>query len=142
MLVLTLKQPYAWMVIHGSKDIENRTWVNALLWDLIERQEPFAVHAGVSIRGDYYDKACAYARSQDPALRVPPKDDLVLGAILGTAIPAEIFHPDDWLLGRRWHMRDHYGWRLRDRTALPAPIPAKGKQGFWSIDDVLLGRAA
>jgi hypothetical protein len=26
MKVLTVKQPWAWLIIHGGKDIENRTW--------------------------------------------------------------------------------------------------------------------
>lgn len=142
MLVLTLKQPYAWMVIHGSKDIENRSWVNALVNHLITRGESFAIHAGVSVRRDYYEQAVAYARTQDPELRVPAREDLVLGAILGTVVPTEVFRPEDWLPARRWHMRGQYGWALRDRTALPVPIPAKGKQGFWSVDDELIARAA
>ena len=142
MLVLTLKQPYAWMVIFGTKPIENRRWVNALLNHLITRGEAFAIHAGLSCTRDYYDEAVAYARSQDPELRVPRREDLVRGAILGTVVPTDVYRPEDWAPTRRWHMRGQYGWQLKDRTPLPSPVPAKGKQGFWSIDDALLGVAA
>jgi len=26
MKALSIRQPYAWLIIHGYKDIENRTW--------------------------------------------------------------------------------------------------------------------
>jgi len=39
-------------------------------------------------------------------------------------------------------MQDQYGWELERREALPSPVYVKGKQGFWTVDDALLGRAA
>jgi hypothetical protein len=66
------------------------------------------------------------------------KRDLPLGAIIGTvtlveALPTDDAKPDvldricgDWSPGR-------FAWRLDDVRALPKPIPAKGKQGWWKI---------
>jgi hypothetical protein len=34
MWALTLKQPWAWMVTHGTKDIENRGWCNRITREL------------------------------------------------------------------------------------------------------------
>lgn len=140
MWALTVLQPYAWMMIHGSKDIENRSWVNAILNHLITRGEPFAVHAGLSMTRVYYREAVEFAKAQDPELVVPRIDELVLGALLGTVVPTQIYRPEDWTPDRRWHMPDQYGWQLEDRTTLPRYVPAKGKQGFWTVDDALLGR--
>ena len=142
MWVLTLKQPWAWMVIHGTKDVENRSWVNAILEGLVARREPFAVHAGRAMSTAYYMEAVWYAKGQDPAIVVPYPQELVFGAILGTVVPAKIYSPEDWDVQRRWHMKDQYGWQLEERTPLPRYVPAKGKQGFWTVDDELLGRAA
>lgn len=70
------------MVIHGSKDIENRSWVNAIVVDLITKQQSFAVHAARDMTRDYYRAAVEYAASQDPELVVPRPEELVFGAVL------------------------------------------------------------
>lgn len=71
-----------------------------------------------------------------------PRKVLTFGAFLGTAILAACFRigrdgstpwgdptPADLLLGD-WSA-GRYAWRLENRVALPAPIPAKGQQGWW-----------
>ncbi len=141
-----MKQPWAWMVIHGTKDVENRSWVNAILEGLVARREPFAVHAGLSMTRAYYREAVQFAKAQDPELVVPRIDELVLGALLGTVVPTGILPSHSQglrgVVHRRWHMPDQYGWELEERTPLPRYVPAKGKQGFWTVDDALLGRTA
>lgn len=37
----------------------------------------------------------------------------------------------DWTPGR-------FAWALTDREPLPMPLPAKGRQGWWSIETALL----
>jgi hypothetical protein len=140
MWALTLTQPYAWMVIHGPKDVENRDWVNRILEDLIEAGEPFAVHAGKECTRRYYSDAVEYAKSQDSSLVVPARGELVCGAILGTAVPLGYWPPSDWSPSRRWHMKGKTGWALKDRKPLPHPLPALGKQGFWKMPEEIAMR--
>lgn len=135
---LTLTQPYAWMVIHGPKDIENRSWVNDILRELIERKEPFAVHAGKECTLAYYRDAVEYAASQDPGLVVPPREQLVYGAILGTVVPHVIHPPSEWSPDRPWHMEGQNGWGLRERKPLLHYLPVSGKQGFWRVPEELV----
>ncbi len=146
MLVLTLKQPWAWMVIYGTKPLENRRWWNKLCQALMSECEPFAVHVGEKVTRSYYADAVEFARQEDPELVVPSMEELVYGALLGTAVIWGKYTPEQWRpWGEEghvpWHMEGQYGWALRDRTPLPSPIPMKGKQGFWSVDDALVRQA-
>jgi hypothetical protein len=43
MRALTVRQPWAWAIIHGGKDVENRSWTNRYATGLI------AIHAGVGL---------------------------------------------------------------------------------------------
>ncbi len=143
MWVLTLTQPYAWMVVHGSKDLENRSWFNRIAKEIQGQGQTFAIHAGTTATRAYYREAVEFARGEDPALVVPPREQLVYGAILGTARIAGLYPPDEWRpLGDPdhvpWHMQDRYGWALGGRTPLPATIPWKGLQGFWKVDDAVI----
>lgn len=138
MWALTLTQPYAWMVIFGSKDIENRDWVNRILREMIDAGEPFAVHAGKECTRRYYAEAVEYARTQDPELVVPPREQLVYGSILGTVLPHCVHAASEWTPQRRWHMEGKQGWGLRKRTPLLHHVPVSGKQGFWKVPDELL----
>ena len=42
MKALTVKQPWAWAIIHGGKDVENRSWMP----NLGPRGMRIAIHAG------------------------------------------------------------------------------------------------
>ena len=67
------------------------------------------------------------------------------GAIIGTvklsgAYPVEKMPPssnEDWIAGD-WSP-GRFAWLLTESHLLSAPLPAKGKQGWWSIDREGLG---
>lgn len=141
MWALTLTQPWAWMVIYGSKDIENRGWTNSIVSDLIRTRHPFVVHAGARMPRIEYERAVAYAAEQDPELVVPSPEKLVLGAVLGTAVIASVHTPFEWSPHRRWHMKGQCGWQLVERKPFHWLIDRKGKQGFWTIEDAAIADA-
>lgn len=48
---ISIRQPWAWAIIHGGKDIENRTWATSY-------RGPVAIHAAkVMGKEEYYDAA-------------------------------------------------------------------------------------
>lgn len=147
MWVLTLKQPWAWMVIHGTKDVENRSWCNSITRELQASKQPFAIHAGATMTRAYYENAVAVAAEEDSGLVVPSREKLVFGAVIGTAVIANYHAPETWKpRGQKgyipWRMRHQYGWELLYRTPLPVSLPARGQLGFWEMDDRLFERAA
>jgi hypothetical protein len=144
MRVLTVRQPWAWAIIHGGKNVENRTQNIAGSY-----RGPVAIHAG---RGWSHQGAF---------------DQRVLGAVCETNhIDAPIveaqgylepdmdeFHPSGVVIGvvdlvdvdrlpeplcSPWAMDDHHHLVLRNPRALAVPIPAKGRLGLWRPDDTLL----
>ena len=47
MKALSIRQPWAWLIVHGHKDIENRTWTTSFRGRLL-------VHAGKSFDKEGY----------------------------------------------------------------------------------------
>lgn len=68
MMVLTVKQPWAWGLIHGPKRVENRSWPTSY-------RGPLAIHAGKS--------RTALGDEGDLFPGMPGYGELVYGAIIG-----------------------------------------------------------
>jgi len=110
---LTVRQPWASLIIEGHKNIENRsrpTKYRGLL----------AIHAGLKIVPEALDR---YGRLLDNP------DDLPLGSLLGTVELA------DCIEGARneWAEPGYFHWLLEDPRPLARPIPARGALGFWTV---------
>lgn len=133
MMALTVKQPWAWAIVHNTKRVENRTWKPP--FHIIGKR--IAIHASAKLD-----------RLEMNALRglgiVEPPVGLPLGCFIGTAIVvgysvvdgnrlveqskgAQGYNPrnDPWFCGP-------IGWLLADRQPCPL-IPAKGKLNLWQV---------
>lgn len=132
MRVLTVRQPWAWAIIHGGKTVENRTRNLAGNY-----RGPIAIHAGLmhdqepGVWGEVLERA------------TPPLDAVrlggpldVRGAILGVADLASVHHDSDHGRGypcSPWAEPD--AWHLVFENPRPiTPIRAKGKLGLWRPD--------
>lgn len=142
MYVLTLKQPWASLVVFGPKDIENRSWCNEIVTrELIGKQRRLLIHAAASETRDYYAEATRQALDIDPSLVIPPQKEQPHGVLLGFCQVTGLLKPKQWEKSRekrlrgptRWHFEGQYGWVLGPRTALPAPVPAKGSLQLWKL---------
>lgn len=69
---LSIKQPFAWLIVNGYKDIENRTWKSNYRGELF-------IHAGKTFDSDGYD----WVKSNFPEIVMPLKSDFELGGIVG-----------------------------------------------------------
>jgi hypothetical protein len=138
--VLSMWQPWAWLVVHGPKNIENRTWVPPAAQ--VPLGYMFWIHAAKRRNDNYHWQvlrtAVAYGLLSSEGL--PQPGDLQYGGLIGRARIVKIHKPvegvsDRWL---GWHMPDQYGWELEDRT--PVPFRAmRGFQKFWKVPASLLG---
>src|SRR5581483_5347624 len=113
MKALSLKQPMAWGVIHGGKDIENRKWKNKHAHGTI------AIHASNQFGNEF-----VFPRG----VKKPPEEEMVQGAIIGLVDIVDVVkrHRSKWFTGP-------YGFVLANPRPLPNPIPFKGKLGFWEV---------
>lgn len=135
MKVLTVKQPWAWLIMHGGKDVENRTWKT----DVRGR---VAIHA--SARYEASEKLAAF-----DLIRTRMKDQQLLyslrgipcttGAIVGTVeiVDCVVGWPSPWFVGP-------YGFLLRNPIALPKHIKVRGQLGWWEypLEPALTGGPA
>lgn len=51
---LSIRQPWAWLIVHGSKDVENRTWVS-------QHRSPTLTHAAKGMTRGQYEYAFIFA---------------------------------------------------------------------------------
>lgn len=108
--ILTIKQPWASLIIHGGKDIENRTWNTKF-------RGRFLVHAS---KQEDKNAMKWFVEKYNP-------DDLVHGAIIGSVELVDVVEKSDskWFQGPK-------GFVLRDPR--PEPIHfCKGQLNFWEF---------
>lgn len=124
MKALSIRQPWAWLIVNGHKDIENRTWPT---W----YRGPVLIHAGQTMtRVDYEHGLWACL---DPVIELPQFEKLERGGIVGVAtIVDSVTRSDSY-----WYTGEH-GFVLRDARPLPF-YPFKGALGFFETGLVLDG---
>ncbi|GGE79250.1 hypothetical protein H1W37_19375 [Stappia taiwanensis] len=126
-LALSIRQPWAWSIIHAGKDIENRSWqaVNHGL----RRRGPVCIHAAKGMTRSEYEEAADFMASV--GVECPPPAALLRGGIIGVATVVDVVkeHSSRWFFGPR-------GLVLADARAVPF-IPAVGALGYfrWSPAD-------
>lgn len=127
---LTVCQPYAHLIIHCDKRIENRTRPTKYRGQL-------AIHAGKS---EKWIEPYLFNQT-NPYPRVAIIPELVFGAIIGTVdlvdcVPLEKVEGQPYA-GGPWC------WILENPRPLSEPIPWKGQLGLFNVpDDVIKGQAA
>jgi len=127
---LSIRQPWAELILQGRKTIELRTWQT-------HYRGRIAIHASQTVR----EEACV-AYGLDPAR-------VVRGALVGMVELAGILPLDErgWETLRDQHLslRDFpgpmFGWRLEDPQRLPQPIPMRGRMSLFNVpDEVVAGK--
>jgi len=123
MKAISVRQPWAWLLIHGGKDIENRDWPTGF-------RGRIAIHAAKGMTVQEWQDAADFVADFDEHLanRIPGPHVLVRGAIIGTMelqnCVARSYSP--WFQGK-------YGFMLSDPQPCD-PIPIKGALGLWEWD--------
>jgi hypothetical protein len=120
---ISIRQPWAWAIVSGHKDVENRG-DSAPFRKLVGQR--ILIHTGR--RGGVGERAFASAEAFLGRLgvRCPLPDELDWGGIIGSVVIDGIVedHDSDWFRGP-------YGLVLRDPERLPFR-PCKGQVGvFW-----------
>jgi hypothetical protein len=145
---LSLRQPWAWLVVQGYKPLENRRWNTSF-------RGRFLVHAAKGMTRDEYDDASDFAvdvlaeeRKQSRLdvrawlfATMPPHDKIERGGIVGVATIVDVILPcrgvptslfDDGQCRHPWHMAGQHGFQLADIRSLPF-VPQKGALGFFDV---------
>lgn len=107
--VLTIRQPWAWAIIHAGKDVENRTWKT-------NHRGTLLIHAGRKI-----DPAGVEFLERS-GIEIPP-EALEGGTIIGSV------QVTDCVLDStsRWAMEECWHWLLAEPTAATSPLTHQGR---------------
>lgn len=128
MKVLSLKEPWATLIMAGKKRIETRSWKTRY-------RGPLLLHA-----------SAAGVSTKDPHMRellaLLPDTEMHCGCIVCRCVLADCLpmdeaflhemekHPVERLCGE--YAPGRFAWVLEDIEPLERPIPAKGMLGLWN----------
>lgn len=126
MKALSFIQPWAWLIVHGHKDVENRTWFS-------QYEGPLLVHASKGMTRAQYAAAAEVVdsinrtRPPEAAIALPPSSAIDRGGIVGrvTMVTCRTRVDSPWFFGP-------YGFVLRNAEPLPFR-PFKGMLGFFDV---------
>lgn len=116
-MALSVAQPWAWMIMHGGKRVENRVWRTSYAG-------PLVIHASKS--RFYLDETeMAELRKIAPAL--PTADKLDFGAFLGHVNMVGCFNKIDGIAIDARFAKGPWCWALTDPKPFAQPIEGRGQ---------------
>jgi len=120
---LSIMQPWAALIVHGLKDIENRSWSTRF-------RGPVLIHAGKKFDDLAQDDVDAdiHPVTGDPSFEVPDGVTFPTGGIVGVAeiVDCVAASASPWFVGE-------FGFVIRN--ARPLPFRAcRGQLGFFTPD--------
>lgn len=120
MKALSILQPWAWLIVTGQKDIENRVWHTTY-------RGPVLIHAGKK-----YNKR-DYADDAEDFENYPNREELI-GGIVGIATITDCVSESS----SRW-FNGPYGFVLKDARRFPL-VPMPGQLRFFDVPDAILAK--
>jgi hypothetical protein len=116
MKALSIRQPWAWLVVHGHKPVENRTWPTSHRGDTL-------IHAGL----EFDSEGLQWVQRNFPALEALLPTQYELGGIVGRAqlIACTDSHPSRWFVGP-------WGFVMHDAKPMPL-VKLRGQLGFFDV---------
>ncbi len=131
MKALSIRQPWAELILQGRKTIELRTWNTSYRGQVV-------IHAGQQVKEEH-----CRAYGLDP-------EELVRGALVGTVEIVDViaFNEDSYNAHASEHLRlgkwpgDVLGWRLANPVRFETPIPMRGRLGLFDVPEEVLQGAS
>jgi len=117
MKAISIRQPWAWLIVHGYKDVENWTWST-------KYRAPILIHAGKTL-DPYFDQIRQDVLAQ--GVEFPDAKHIERGGIVGQAnlVDCVTESTSEWFNGP-------YGFVLEDAQPLPFQ-PCKGRLGIFEF---------
>lgn len=119
MKAISLKQPWADLIVNGIKDIENRTWKTSYRGKLF-------IHASKS----FDRKGYLWIKDKFQFVNLLYEDEYIRGHVIGISeiIDCVTYSDSRWFEGP-------YGFVLINSARLEKPFTYKGKLGIFNIDN-------
>jgi hypothetical protein len=134
MRAITVRNPYAWAIATGHKDVENRTRPTSYRGDI-------AIHSGAA-----WHKAGSMDRRVIDAWWGGPDNGITridaadfagawFGRVLAVAELYDCHQADSGCCWSEWGDPEGFHLMLRNVRRLYRPVPAKGVLGLWLLPD-------
>jgi len=121
--VLTIRQPWAWLILNAGKDVENRSWPTKFTGR-------FLIHAASGMTKIEYDEAVKFAFFiAGHSIPIPNPNELERGGIVGS-VELDYCRVVDRML-TLW-ATGPFCFALKEPRKLPF-TPCKGSLGFWKF---------
>lgn len=131
---ISIRQPWAWLIVNGYKDIENRNWKFPPSY-----RETLLIHASKTFDYDGYE----WVKETFPEIPMPSPGKHIThnvpevydrGGFVGTARLSDVVEFDDspWFFGE-------YGFKIRMAKPIPF-IPYKGQLGLFDVPQSIINQ--
>lgn len=124
MKAISIRQPWAWLIVNGHKDVENRTWPTRYRGRVL-------IHASKGMTLAEYDSCMRSIISIGVRSHFPRFEDLPRGGIVGAATISDCI-ASMWRTSP-WHIEGAFGFQLENAQPLPF-IECKGALGFFNVE--------
>lgn len=125
MKVLTIKQPWATLIINGDKRFEFRSWRTNYRGELL-------IHAGKSVDKDAMKRLNKYLKNEIPLGKIIGKVNITDCIELDEKLKEELLKENRDIYKNS--KIGEYGWKIEDVTVFEESIEVCGKLGLWNYD--------
>ena len=126
MKVLTIKQPWATLIMQEDKRFEFRSWQTKYRGELL-------IHAGKGIDKESMERLAKYIPKDMPTGKILGKVTLVDCVKMSQEFK-EILLNENKDIYTDSSFKENYGWKLENVEVFKEPIEAKGKLSLWEYD--------
>lgn len=121
-IAISIRQPWAWLILNAGKDIENRNWKTNFRGSVL-------IHASKGMTRDEYCDAFDMLDTIDTEgkIAIPKINELQLGGIVGEVeiVDCVTSSVSPWFVGQ-------FGFVLKNPKSLPFQ-PYKGQLGLFEV---------
>ena len=126
MKVLTIKQPWATLIMQGNKRFEFRSWQTKYRGELL-------IHAGKGIDKEAVKRLANYLPQELPQGKILGKVTLVDCIKITPEFKEELLKENNEIYTKS-SFHENYGWQLEDVHVFNKTIDAKGHLSLWEYD--------
>lgn len=116
MKCLSIKQPWAWLILNAGKDVENRTW------NTFHRGR-FLIHASKQVD---HGAMMKYSHLLPKGVALPS------GCVVGSVELHDVTQSVGGV--SEWRQDTRFGYLLKDPKQFDNPIPLRGRMGFYEVN--------
>ena len=131
--IISVRQPWAWLIVAGHKDVENRKWRTSYRGRLL-------IHASQAMEEEDFPMQRQWIETC--GIVIP--EDLPRGAIVGSATLSHVdcgdgYQGDGLACTSPW-FEGPFGFHMADAVEFAEPIPWRGQLGLRDVSDSLAAR--